>query len=195
MRPLDTFSQKCALFPDEAVTDMVNVDSPADDCSASTAYISKQLRERDIEAVQQYVSDFGSSVEAYLTDTCAPAASDQVCWYMQTPWRVSKGARLSFTTSMSTISCCMSMFACILGTMLESTFIVKIIEQRCGTTEDKGRVVNALFENMARNSVVDVPSDTLSIMQMLDKIVSFPSAFPPGVKGVFLGCNFHGVMG
>lgn len=180
-RPPHTFAQQRPMHPEEAVPDVINVNRPADDCSADAAYSSKKLRDQDISACEHYCQCFGASIDAYLAASSAPVKSCEVCWYMQTPWYVAQGQRLCYSTSISSISCCCSLLMTLLGTLLESAFTVKVIEQRCG---NKVPVECTLFDKGHQKGIFDnITRESMDVIEVLDKVVACATVAAPGVSG------------
>ena len=186
LRPMHTFVRQSELCADEALSELVQIELASDNCSASIAHYSKVLRKQDVDATQDYVRQFASSIDGYLAASCAPAGTNKVCWYLQTPFCIARGSRLSFSTSLSNPSCCPSMFMTLLGIMLESTCIDKLVQQRSGHVNSKGAAAGFLLNEAAVKHTYPFDSgyERMGVMQMLDGIVGCASAPPAGMLGM-----------
>ena len=187
-RPIHTFVQQAALFADDAVAALVPFPVPpsesrsSDGSSACTAHHSRKPREVDIEATQKDVQQFSSSIDRYLDASCAPVRSEDVCWYLQTPFYVAQGLQLSFSSSLSNLSCCASILMSLSGTMLESTFIDKLLQQQSGHVSSKAAALDEAV--MKPSCPFSSGPETMSVFQMLDKIIGLSIAPPKGMLGM-----------
>ena len=181
-RPIHSFAQQSALSADEAVADLVHMELPSDGSISCAAHHSKQEREWDIEATQSYVQQFSSGIDGYLDASCAPVRSEDVCWYLQTPFNVAQGSQLSFSSSLSNLSCCASIFMHLSGTMLESTFIDKLLQQQSGHVSSKAAALDEAV--MKPSCPLSSGPEKMNVMQMLDKIIGLTMAPPKGMLGM-----------